>query len=119
MGMHPLKLGSLVAFPIAYLLAATMSSGFLRAEDDVALVWLPAGLGYALLLLFGLRWWPLLAGSVLLFHLAVSPVPTLFLGYSAAANTLGALCGAATRPPTGSTCRAASRCCWARWASCS
>ena len=94
MGMHPLKLGSLLAFPVAYLLAAAMSSGFMRAEDDVALVWLPAGLGYALLLLFGLRWWPLLAASVLIFHLAISPVPALFLPYSVAANTLGAVCGA-------------------------
>lgn len=94
MRMHPLKLGSLLAFPLAYLLAAAMSSGFMRAEDDVALVWLPAGFGYALCLLFGLRWWPLLAASVLLFHLTISPVPPLFLAYSVAANTLGAIAGA-------------------------
>lgn len=94
MGKHPLKLGSVLAFPVAYLLAAAMSSGFMRGEDDVALVWLPAGLGYALLLLFGLRWWPLLAGSVLVFHLAVSPVPPVFLPYSVAANTAGAVFGA-------------------------
>jgi diguanylate cyclase (GGDEF)-like protein len=76
-----------------YLAGATMGAWFVTTPDQVVLIWPPAGIGYAALLIYGLRWWPFIALAVLL-HLTFNPVPALFIPYSIAANTLSALAGA-------------------------
>ena len=77
-----------------YLLGAELGVWFITSPDQVSLIWAPAGIGYAALLLYGLRWWPFIAVSVLLMHAFLAPVPLLFVPYSVAANVLGALAGA-------------------------
>jgi diguanylate cyclase (GGDEF)-like protein len=77
-----------------YLAGAALAEALVGGPDRVALIWPSSGLAFAVLLLFGLRWWPFIAASVLLVHLWLSPVPTLFVPFSVAANVVGALLGA-------------------------
>ena len=77
-----------------YLIAAELGVWFIERPDQVTLIWAPAGIGYAALLLHGLRWWPFIAVAVLLVHAFLAPVPLAFLPFSVAANVLGAVLGA-------------------------
>lgn len=77
-----------------YLAGAWLATLFLDQPDQVTLIWPSAGVALAMLLLFGLHWWPAIAVSVVLLHLLIAPVPGVFVGYSLAANTLGAVLGA-------------------------
>lgn len=72
-----------------YLLCAWLSIGFLRSADDVALVWLPAGVGFALVILVGSPGALLMLLAVPLMHLLLAPVPLEFGVYSVLANLLG------------------------------
>jgi integral membrane sensor domain MASE1 len=45
----------LLATLVLYLLAARLSIGFIRGPDDVALIWLPAGVALAAVILLGRR----------------------------------------------------------------
>lgn len=76
-----------------YLLAAWLSIGFMRGPDDVALIWLPAGVALALVILFGMRAALLVLIAVPLMHALLAPVPSTFLAFSMMANTLGAMAG--------------------------
>lgn len=76
-----------------YLVAAWLSIGFMRGPDDVALIWLPAGVALALVVLQGAHSALLVLVAVPLMHALLAPVPWLFLPFSMAANTLGALAG--------------------------
>src|SRR5690606_1713459 len=69
-----------------YLLCAWLSIGFLRSPDDVALIWLPAGVALALAILIGGVAGVLILLVVPLMHLLLAPVSGVFLLYSAAAN---------------------------------
>ena len=89
---HP---GVFLAAALLYLLAAWLSIGFLRGPDDVALIWLPAGVGLALVILFGARAALLVLLLVPAMHALLAPVPWSFLPFSMLANALGALAGGA------------------------
>ena len=78
-----------------YLAGAWLTTWFIERPDQVTLIWPPAGLAYAALLLYGIRWWPFIAVSLLLLHSFLNPVPPLFVAFSIAANVLGAVGGAA------------------------
>lgn len=88
------NLGVLLAAVALYLLAAWLSIGFMRSADDIALIWLPAGVGLALIILFGYRAALALLLAVPLMHALLAPVPWNFLLFSMLANTLGAVAGA-------------------------
>jgi diguanylate cyclase (GGDEF)-like protein len=77
-----------------YLAGAWLATSFIDRPDQVTLIWPSSGLTYAALLLYGLRWWVITPIAVLLVHLTVAPVPPLFIAFSMAANTLGAVVGA-------------------------
>lgn len=89
------NLAVLVAAVVLYLAAAWLSIGFMRGPDDVALIWLPAGVGLALVIRFGARGALLVLLAVPLMHLLLEPVTLSFLVFSMLANTLGALAGGA------------------------
>ena len=76
-----------------YLAGAALATMFVAQPDQVSLIWPSSGLALAALVLFGLRWWPFVAVSVLLLHLLLAPVPPLFVPFSVLANTLGAVLG--------------------------
>lgn len=86
-----------------YLLGAWLSIGFMRAHDDVALIWLPAGIGLAL----AIRWGPpvlaLAAVGVALMHPLLAPVPVGFYVWSILANVAGLACGIAVYRALGGT----------------
>jgi diguanylate cyclase (GGDEF)-like protein len=89
---HALRFVLLVG---TYLLGAYIALWFVEGDEQITLIWPPTGVAYAALLLYGLRWWPFIAVSVLLTHLLLAPVPASFVPYSVAANTVGGLVGAA------------------------
>lgn len=82
-----------IAWFCLYLLASSVVTYFFADSSDVVLIWPPAAVAFALVLIEGPRWWPLIALSVTVMHLLWSPVPAAFLAFSAAANSLGALGG--------------------------
>ncbi len=92
--MSPLRRLPRFATIIALYLGGTLlGSQVLHGPDQVALIWLPSGVAIATLLMFGLRYWPLVLLADLLSQL-LTGAPLAFLPYSAVANTLGALGGA-------------------------
>ena len=90
-GTHVVRFATLVAL---YLLAAELGLWFVESADQVTLIWAPAGIAYATLLLYGLRWWVCVATSVVLVHLLLAPVPPEFVAWSVASNVLGTVAGA-------------------------
>ena len=78
-----------------YLLGAELGVWFVERPDQVTLIWAPAGIAYAALLLYGLRWAGFIVVSVLLVHAFLEPVPLEFVPYSVLSNALGAVLGAA------------------------
>ncbi len=77
-----------------YLAGAHVALWFIDGPEQITLIWPPSGVVFAVLILFGLRWWPFVVVSVLLTHWLMAPVPAVFLPYSAASNTIGGLLGA-------------------------
>ncbi len=78
-----------------FLAGAETAVLFLSDSNRITLIWPPAGLAYAALLIWGLRWWPFIAVSVLILHFVVSPVPSLFVPYSLLSNVLPPVIGVA------------------------
>ena len=78
-----------------FLAGAELAVLFLSDENRITLIWPPAGLAYAALLIWGLRWWPFIAVGVLILHLFISPTPYLFIPYSLLSNVLGPVAGIA------------------------
>jgi diguanylate cyclase (GGDEF)-like protein len=87
-------IGRALAFVVLYWIGAALAQSFIDDAGQVSLFWPSSALSLAMLVLFGLRWWFLTPLSVLLVHLTVAPVPLLFLPFSLAANTLGAVVAA-------------------------
>jgi len=77
-----------------YLAGAHVALWFIDGPEQITLIWPPAGVVFAVLLLWGLRWWPFVAVSVLLTHWLMAPVPAVFLPYSVLSNVVGGLLGA-------------------------
>ena len=77
-----------------YLAGAHVALWFVGGPEQITLIWPPAGVVFAVLILWGLRWWPFVVVSVLLTHALMAPVPATFLPYSVLSNTLGGLLGA-------------------------
>jgi diguanylate cyclase (GGDEF)-like protein len=76
-----------------YVVGAWVSVWFIDSPDDVTLIWPPAGIAFAALLLYGVHWWPFIVVGVVLLHLTVAPVPPLFIPFSIASNVLGVVPG--------------------------
>lgn len=76
---------------LLYFAGAAVAILYLRTPADVTLFWPAAGIGYAMVLRFGLSAaWPIAVGQLLL-HLWLVPVPALFLPFSASSNAIGTL----------------------------
>jgi diguanylate cyclase (GGDEF)-like protein len=68
---------------------------FIVTPGSVTLFWPMAGLAFAAVLRYGLKWVVFVPVALLIAHLTpVSPVPHDFIPFSVAANTLGTLAGA-------------------------
>lgn len=71
-----------------YFAGAVIAVLYLRTPADVTLFWPAAGIGYAAVLRYGLKQAPTIAIAQLLLHLFVVPVPTSFLLFSVASNSV-------------------------------
>lgn len=71
-----------------YFAGAVIAVLYLRTPADVTLFWPAAGIGYAAVLRYGLKQAPTIAIAQLLLHLFVVPVPSTFLLYSVASNSV-------------------------------
>ncbi len=72
-----------------YFAGAVVAVLYLRTPADVTLFWPAAGIGYALVLRYGLRYALVIPLAQLLLHLLVVPVPASFLPFSLASNYVG------------------------------
>ena len=100
MSLRPALVLRCAALVVLFVAGALFGELLLLGTDQVTLVWLPAGIGLAMLLLYGRRYWPLIALAEVL-HQAIAaiggPVDAGLLVLTlatASANTLGALLGA-------------------------
>jgi diguanylate cyclase (GGDEF)-like protein len=95
-----------IVLVLLYLTGVRLADSFIHAPGQVTLFWPAAGLAYAIVLRYGWRWGSVTAVAVLVAHFpfgtflpflpkdwALSPVPAVFIPFSIAANTLGALAG--------------------------
>ena len=71
-----------------YFAGAVVAVLYLRTPADVTLFWPAAGIGYAVVLRYGLKFAPTIALAQLLLHLLLVPVPTTFLLFSVASNSV-------------------------------
>src|SRR6478672_6290324 len=71
-----------------YFAGAVIAVLYLRTPADVTLFWPAAGIGYAAVLRYGLKQAPTIAIAQLLLHLFVVPVPSTFLLFSVASNSV-------------------------------
>lgn len=74
-----------------YFAGAMLATVYLRTPGDVTLFWPSAGIGFAVVVRYGLRWAVIIPAAMVLLHVFVLPVPTEFLPYSIGSNTLAAL----------------------------
>lgn len=74
-----------------YVAGAWVATKFVTLRDDLVLIWPPAGLTFGVLLLGGVRWWPFIPVGALLTHLLFAPVPSLFIPFSMASNTVATI----------------------------
>lgn len=74
-----------------YFAGAVLASLYLRTPEDVTLFWPSAGIGYAVVVRYGLPWVVVIPAAIALLHAFVLPVPTEFLPYSIGSNTLATL----------------------------
>ena len=65
-----------------YFAGSVVAVLYLRTPADVTLFWPAAGIGYALVLRYGLRYALVIPAAQLLLHLLVVPVPATFLPFS-------------------------------------
>lgn len=78
-----------------YYAGAVVAVLYLRTPADVTLFWPAAGIGYAMVLRYGLRYALAIPAAHLLLHLLLVPVPPAFLPFSLASNYLGTLAACA------------------------
>lgn len=93
---HPawLVLPRLILLAAFYVLAGLLARDMATLTDGFVLVWLPAGVALAGVLLLGYAYWPAIAiGSALLAWLNHAPVDH-FMAVTVTGNVLGALAGA-------------------------
>ncbi|MCJ0825757.1 EAL domain-containing protein [Luteimonas sp. 50] len=74
-----------------YFAGAVLATLYLRTPEDVTLFWPSAGVGYAVVVRYGLRWVVIVPAAMALLHALVLPVPAAFLPYSLGSNTLATL----------------------------
>lgn len=78
-----------------YFAGAVVAVLYLRTPADVTLFWPAAGIGYALVLRYGLRYALVIPLAQLLLHLLVVPVPAAFLPFSVGSNYVGTVAACA------------------------
>lgn len=78
-----------------YFAGAALAVLYLRTPADVSLFWPAAGIGYAVVLRYGLRYALVIPAAQLLVHLLMAPVPTVFLPFSLASNYVGTMAACA------------------------
>jgi len=83
-----------LALSLLYVAGAGVATWFVHGPDQVALIWPPAGIGFIILLIDGLVFWPFIVIGVVVLHATLAPVPMAFVPFSIAANTLSALAAA-------------------------
>ena len=84
-----------VALVAVYLAGVAFVVHFVVTPNDVTLFWPMAGLAFAVVVRYGLRWVLFVPVAVLIAHLSpISPVIAEFIPFSLAANTIGTLAGA-------------------------
>lgn len=71
-----------------YFAGAVIAVFYLRTPADVTLFWPAAGIGYAMVLRYGLKYALAIAAGQLLLHLLVVPAPLAFLPFSVCSNAL-------------------------------
>ena len=74
-----------------YFAGAVLASLYLRTPEDVTLFWPGAGIGYAVVVRYGLPWVVVIPAAMTLLHALVLPVPMEFLPYSIGSNTIATL----------------------------
>ena len=74
-----------------YFAGAVLATLYLRTPEDVTLFWPSAGVGYAVVVRYGLGWVAIVPVAMGLMHALVLPVPPEFLPYSIGSNTLATL----------------------------
>lgn len=78
-----------------YFVGAVVAVLYLRTPADVTLFWPAAGIGYALVLRYGLRYALVIPAAQMLVHLLAVPVPPAFLPFSLASNYIGTVAACA------------------------
>ena len=78
-----------------YFAGAALAVLYLRTPADVSLFWPAAGIGYAMVLRYGLRYALAIPAAQLLVHLLLAPVPAAFLPFSLASNYVGTVAACA------------------------
>ena len=88
-----------------YFAGAVLASLYLRTQEDVTLFWPSAGIGFVLVVRYGLPWVLVVPAAMALLHATVLPVAPAFLPYSITSNTLATLLAGwyvqRQRPPQG------------------
>ncbi len=74
-----------------YFTGAVVAAFYLRTPADVTLFWPAAGIGFAVVLRYGLAYVLTIPLAMLALHVFVLPVPAEFLPYSIGSNTLATL----------------------------
>ena len=74
-----------------YFVGAVIAVFYLRTPADVTLFWPATGLGFAVVIRYGLGYVIVIPIAMLLLHLFVVPVPVEFLPFSLGSNTVAAL----------------------------
>ena len=74
-----------------YFAGAVLATLYLRTPEDVTLFWPSAGIGYAVVVRYGLPWVVVIPTAIALLHAFVLPVPPEFLPYSLGSNTVATL----------------------------
>ncbi len=85
---HVLRAGLLTGL---YFAGAAVTVFYLRAPADVTLFWPAAGIGFAVVVRYGLWYVLTIPLAILALHVLVLPVPVEFLPYSVGSNTLATL----------------------------
>ncbi|MEO6154664.1 MAG: hypothetical protein ABIP16_02910, partial [Thermomonas sp.] len=74
-----------------YFAGAVVAVFYLRTPADVTLFWPATGIGFAVVLRYGLWYVLTIPLAMLALHVFVLPVPAEFLPYSVGSNTLATL----------------------------
>ena len=83
-----------IGFVALYWAGGVLGNQLVVGADSVVLLWAPSALSFILLLHRGRRWWPLITVADVVFTMSGTDVPAIFMPFTAAANTVGALVAA-------------------------